>query len=121
MFSIAALVVGESAFGQNLLNNGSFEFGGPGNGFIVDGQGYQQITQPFSGTTNPGDYAVHNNAYDLNPSIFYSIQDHTSGNGNMLLVDAINIGGNQAFWKAGNNGGGVGNIQTKIHKTITTP
>jgi gliding motility-associated-like protein len=110
LFSIAALVVGESAFGQNLLNNGSFEFGGPGNGFIVDGQGYQQITQPFSGTTNPGDYAVHNNAYDLNPSIFYSIQDHTSGNGNMLLVDAINIGGNQAFWKAGNNGGGVCNL-----------
>lgn len=87
--------------------NGHFEFGGPGIGFNTTGQGYTYITPPYTGTTQAGDFSVTTNAYPLNPSYFLNFSDHTSGAGNMLVVDGVNIGGSQSFWQAGNNGGGI--------------
>ena len=94
-------------WGQNYLFNGHFEFGGPGVGFNVSGQGYTYVTPPYSGTTQAGDFAVTSNAFPLNTTYFLPFSDHTSGMGNMLVVDGVNIGGGQSFWQAGNNGGGV--------------
>jgi gliding motility-associated-like protein len=87
--------------------NGHFEFGGPGVGFNVNGQGYSFITPPYLGSTQPGDFAVTSNPYPLNTTFFLPFGDHTSGQGNMLVVDGVTIGGGQSFWQAGNNGGGV--------------
>ena len=90
---------------QNYLYNGDFELGGYGLGFNFNGAGYGFISPPYPGNTQPGDVAVA-----ANPSLvsinLLSVSDH-SGNGNMLIVDGGTIGGNQVFWQAGNNGGGV--------------
>ena len=40
------------ALAQSFINNGTFEYGGPGLGFWIDGQGYNQLTEPFSGRTS---------------------------------------------------------------------
>ena len=96
-------------FSQNLINNGSFEFGGSGVGFVAGGTGYQLISAPFSGNTQAGDYA-----FVLNPntvaSYFVSTGDHTSGTGKMMAIDGTTVGGQQRFWKAGNSGGGICNL-----------
>lgn len=91
---------------QNLITNGSFELGGPGVGFIVDGIGYNYITPPYTGTTNGGDFAVDVNPILIN-AIFISSSDNTTGTGNMLMIDGNPTGGQQRFYKAGNTGGGV--------------
>ncbi len=95
---------------QNLINNGSFEFGGPGVGFWIDGQGYNQLTPPYSGSTSAGNYAFVSNPQTLNTLSFLSTGDHTSGAGIMMVVDGTTTGGQQRFWKAGNNGGGICNL-----------
>lgn len=89
------------------MYNGHFEFGGPGVGFNVNGQGYSLISPPYLGSTQPGDFAVTSNPYPVNTTFFLPFGDHTSGQGNMLVVDGVTIGGGQSFWQAGNNGGGV--------------
>jgi len=94
-------------WGQNYLFNGHFEFGGPGVGFNVNGQGYSLVSPPYFGSTQPGDFAITNNPLPLNINFFLPFGDHSSGQGNMLVVDGVNIGGGQAFWQAGSNGGGV--------------
>jgi gliding motility-associated-like protein len=95
---------------QNLINNGSFELGGSGIGFVAGGNGYNQLNPPFSGNTNAGDYAFTTNPQLVNNQYFVSSGDHTSGNGKMMVVDGTNVGGQQRFWKAGNNGGGICNL-----------
>ena len=95
---------------QNLINNGSFEFGGPGVGFWIDGQGYNQLTPPYSGSTSAGNYAFVSNPQTLNTLSFLSTGDHTSGTGIMMVIDGTTTGGQQRFWKAGNNGGGICNL-----------
>ena len=97
-------------FSQNLINNGSFEYGGPGVGFIVDGSGYNMLSVPYSGTTSAGNYGFVENAQILNTQFFLSSGDHTSGNGIMMVIDGTTTGGQQRFWKAGNNGGGICNL-----------
>lgn len=94
-------------WGQNFIYNGHFEFGGLGTGFSVNGQGYTNLIPPYLGTTQPGDFAITNNPQPLNNGYFLPFSDHTSGQGNMLVVDGGSIGGNQPFWQAGSNGGGV--------------
>jgi gliding motility-associated-like protein len=93
-------------FAQNLLPNGSFELGGPGNGFVVDGAGYNFISPPFSGNSNNGDFAHVTNPNDFN-STFNVGSDHTTGTGFMLVYDGNTTGGQQRFYKAGNSGGGI--------------
>ena len=92
---------------QNLLTNGGFELGGSGNGFLVDGTGYTELTAPFAGTTSAGNYAFVTNPQVLNTASFIVATDHTSGTGKMMVVDGNNAAGNPRFWKAGNTGGGV--------------
>jgi gliding motility-associated-like protein len=96
-----------SFFGQNSAYNGDFELGGPGIGFNVNGNGYTLVSPPFAGTTSPGNYTVTPQPELVNAAFFLPINDHTSGNGNMLVVDGGTVGGNQPFWQAGSNGGGV--------------
>lgn len=93
--------------GQNFINNGDFELGGPGQGFNVNGQGYVLLNPPYPGTTSPGDFAITNNPQPLNTAFFLSFGDHTTGSGKMMVIDGGAIGGNQPFWQAGNSGGGV--------------
>lgn len=107
LFVFFILLVSSTGFAQNLLSNGNFESGGNGVGFNINSCCYNQITPPFSGSTSPGNYAVTNNPQPMNPTIFLSFGDHTTGTGNMLVVDGTNTGGQQRFWRAGNSGGGV--------------
>ena len=101
---VFALIYTFSINAQNLLNNGTFEFGGPGYGFWVDGQGYIQLNTPYSGSTSAGNYAFVANPQVMNTLIFSSSADHTSGNGKMMVIDGNTTGGQQRFWKAGDNG-----------------
>lgn len=94
-------------FGQNYLYNGDFELGGPGIGFNVNGNGYTLVSPPYLGNTTPGNYTITDQPELVNTAFFLPINDHTSGNGKMLVVDGGTVGGNQPFWQAGNNGGGV--------------
>ena len=95
---------------QNYINNGTFEYGGPGVGFWIDGQGYNQLTPPYSGSSSAGNYAFVNNPQTINNLFFVSSGDHTNGSGKMMVIDGNNIGGQQRFWKAGDNGGGICNL-----------
>ncbi|HMO63572.1 MAG TPA: hypothetical protein PKC39_14995, partial [Ferruginibacter sp.] len=90
---------------SNLLTNGDFESGGTGTGFQVQGP-YNFLTT-LTGTSNPGDCAVTTNPALVNTTFFTASTDR-SGSGNMLVVDGTTTGGQQRFWKAGGNGGGVG-------------
>jgi len=92
---------------QNLLNNGDFESGGNGVGFNLNGSGYNLITAPFSGSTVAGNYAFTSNPQPMNTANFISGGDHTSGTGNMMVIDGNSTGGQQRFWRAGSSGGGV--------------
>ena len=107
-FNIFLLFVAStlSIYSQNLLNNGGFE-SGVGTGFFTNGAGYVLITAPFSGTTAPGNYAITNNPQPMNTANFVNSVDHTSGTGNMMVIDGNTIGGQQNFWEAGNGGSGV--------------
>ncbi|WP_298118837.1 lamin tail domain-containing protein, partial [Flavobacterium sp.] len=94
-------------FSQNLLTNGDFQSGGNGVGFNINGSGYSEIVAPFSGSTSPGNYAFTTNPFPMNTANFLSVGDHTTGTGNMMIIDGLSGGGVQNFWKAGNTGGGV--------------
>lgn len=95
---------------QNFINNGSFEYGGPGFGFWIDGAGYNYLAPPYSGSTSAGNYAFTTNPQELNNQFFVSCSDHTSGSGIMMIIDGTTTGGQQRFWKAGDNGGGICNL-----------
>jgi gliding motility-associated-like protein len=97
-------------FGQNLLNNGTFEYGGSGYGFAVDGAGYNQLSTPYSGFTAPGNYAIVNNPHIINNLSFLNSGDHTSGDGLMLVFDGNTLGNQERFWKAGEAGLGICNL-----------
>ncbi len=107
LFVLFILLASAAGFAQNLLSNGNFESGSNGVGFNINSCCYNEITPPFSGSTSPGNYAVTNNPQPMNTANFLSFGDHTSGTGNMLVVDGTNTGGQQRFWRAGNSGGGV--------------
>jgi len=109
-FWFLAVLSPANYFAQNLINNGTFEFGGSGVGFVVDGQGYNLLTAPYSGSTSAGNYAFVANPQTINSQFFVNAGDHTSGTGKMLAVDGNSTGGQQRLWKAGNNGGGICNL-----------
>ena len=114
-------------YSQNRLVNGDFENGGNGVGFSINSSQYLQLSPPFSGNTSPGNYAVTDNPKLLNTANFIAGGDHTSGSGKMLVVDATTSGGQQRFWRAGDNGGGacglaVGTVYTFSYwiKSVST-
>jgi gliding motility-associated-like protein len=94
---------------QNLIINGDFESGGNGVGFNINSCCYNELTPPFTGSTFTGNYAVTNNPQAMNTA-FFAGGDHTTGTGNMLVIDGTTTAGNQRFWRAGNNGGGICNL-----------
>ncbi|MBY0486993.1 MAG: hypothetical protein K2P85_07405, partial [Flavobacteriaceae bacterium] len=106
-FALLSCLFINALYSQNLLVNGDFESGGNGVGFSINGAGYNQIVAPFSGTSFPGNYAFTNNPQPINTTFFIAGGDHTTGTGNMMVVDGNTTGGNQRFWRAGNTGGGV--------------
>lgn len=107
LFLLIGFLLSLELQGQNFISNGEFEFGGPGQGFNVNGQGYVYLVPPYPGTTSPGDFAISTNPQAINFAFFMAFGDHTSGSGKMLIIDGGAIGGNQPFWQAGNAGGGV--------------
>jgi gliding motility-associated-like protein len=103
---------------QNLIQNGSFELGGPGNGFIIDGAGYVMLIPPFSGTTVSGNYAFTTDPILVNTG-FLSGGDHTTGTGMMMIIDGNTVGGQQRLYKAGSNGGGICGLTVGLTYTFS--
>src|SRR4051812_6854698 len=64
---------------QNLLTNGNFSAGNTG--FTSE---YVFVNSGVS--TTPGTYGIRTNSQSYNPN-FNLFGDHTTGNGNMMLVD----------------------------------
>lgn len=100
VFGISVLFF-QTVSAQNLVVNGSFESGN-GVGFSTN---YNFIAIP-TGTTAAGQYGIGKNPQTYNNASFTSMGDHTSGAGNMMIVDGTNNGGNPEpfFWKINNNG-----------------
>ncbi|MFN3753006.1 gliding motility-associated C-terminal domain-containing protein [Flavobacterium sp.] len=88
---------------QNLLTNGDFEAGGSGNGFLVHDY---TLINPLNGISNPGFYGRTTNPTIMNTN-YISGGDHTSGSGNMLVIDGATLA-NRFFWTTGNTGGAIG-------------
>lgn len=109
-FYFIGLIISVNCFAQNLINNGTFEYGESGVGFVVDGLGYNLLTAPFSGSTSAGNYAFVNNPQIINNQLFLNCGDHTTGFGKMLCVDGNSFGPQEPLWKAGSNGGGICNL-----------
>jgi gliding motility-associated-like protein len=92
-----------SVSGQT-LTNGSFELGGNGIGFLINGAGYTQIN-PTTGSSSSGNYAITTNPQLLN-SNFISGGDHTTGTGKMLVVDGNTVP-NSRLWSSTSTGGAL--------------
>jgi len=113
------LMMSWSGFSQNLLNNGDFELG-----FNIGHQGgqapnYTVLTTPYSGTTAAGNWTIFTNPQPVNTTSFITSGDHTTGSGQMMIIDGTNVGGQQRFWKAGNNGGGVCGLTVGVTYTFS--
>ena len=98
---LSLLLISNFSFSQNLLTNGNFEQGN-GIGFSSN---YGFIPAP-TGTTSAGQYGIGTNPQPFNTSSFVIMGDHTTGTGNMMIVDGTNNSGNPEpfFWRVNNNG-----------------
>ncbi|MFC6876508.1 gliding motility-associated C-terminal domain-containing protein [Flavobacterium myungsuense] len=114
-FFFLLILVSSNLYSQNLITNGDFERGTVG--FITNSVAYKLITPPFSGSTAPGEYAITNDPKPLNTANFISIGDHTSGTGNMMIIDGTTTTGNRRFWIAGSTGDGICGL--KVGDTYT--
>lgn len=101
---ILIILTSTKVHSQNILTNGGFESGGSGTGFIVINAGYSPAVTP--GTSVSGNYSFVNNPQTMN-STFISGGDHTTGFGNMMVVDGSTTPGLNFFWTAGSTGGAV--------------
>ncbi len=99
---ILLIVKSNSLSAQNILVNGDFESGGSGMGFLVHDY---TLINPLNGSSAPGNYARTTNPNLMN-SGFNLGGDHTTGNGNMIVVDDANVT-NRFFWTTGNTGGAI--------------
>ncbi|MDX1932310.1 MAG: PEP-CTERM sorting domain-containing protein [Capsulimonadales bacterium] len=94
--AVAALSIGifsvlSPANAQNLITNGDFE----GGNFAFDSD-YLFVPSPNTSIT-PGTFAIRTNPRSFNP-LLASFGDHTTGSGNMMLVDGG--GSNRTIWSA---------------------
>ena len=85
-----------------ILTNGDFESGGSGTGFLVHNY---TLINPLNGTSFPGFYARTTNPILMNTN-YISGGDHTTGSGNMLVIDGATIT-NRFFWTTGSTGGAI--------------
>jgi gliding motility-associated-like protein len=101
LFFLFFIAFSSNLFSQNLLTNGDFESGGNGTGFTTE---YNLHTG--TADTQPGEYAISNNLSALNSNFIASIKDHTTGTGNMMVIDG-SYNSNAIFWKSENNASGL--------------
>ena len=97
------LIFGTFSVNSQILNNGNFEGGGSGVGFFVHDY---TLINPLTGTSNPGFYARTTNPTLMN-SNYISGGDHTTGSGNMLVVDGSTLA-NRFIWTTSDTGGAIG-------------
>ncbi|KAB1155099.1 T9SS type B sorting domain-containing protein, partial [Flavobacterium luteum] len=114
-FFLLVNLVSTNLYSQNLITNGDFERGTVG--FVTNSVAYKLITPPFSGSTAPGEYAITNDPKPMNTANFITIGDHTSGTGNMMIIDGTTTTGNRRFWIAGSTGDGICGL--KVGDTYT--
>ena len=96
------LVLGSNFLNAQILTNGNFETGGSGNGFLVNDY---TLINPLTGTSNPGFYTRTTNPALMN-STYITGGDHTTGTGNMLVIDGATTP-NKFFWTTGSTGGTI--------------
>jgi len=96
------LLVGSFNLDAQILTNGDFESGGSGNGFFVHDY---TLINPLNGTSNPGQYGRTTNPTIMN-STYNAGGDHTTGTGNMLIIDGSTLA-NRFFWTTGSTGGAI--------------
>ena len=97
------VIFGTFSVNSQILTNGNLETGGSGVGFFV--HDYTRIN-PLTGTSNPGFYARTTNPTLMN-SNYISGGDHTTGSGNMLVVDGSTLS-NRFIWTTSDTGGAIG-------------
>ncbi|MBF6607700.1 MAG: hypothetical protein ITG00_03065, partial [Flavobacterium sp.] len=97
------LTIASAPLSAQILTNGDFESGGHGNGFFVHDY---TLINPLTGTSTPGFYARTTDPALMNAT-FISGGDHTTGTGNMLVIDGSLLS-NRFFWTTGNTGGAIG-------------
>ena len=100
---LCLLIFGTFSANSQILTNGNFETGGSGVGFFVHDY---TLINPLTGTSNPGFYARTTNPTLMN-SNYISGGDHTTGSGNMLVVDGSTLS-NRFIWTTSNTGGAIG-------------
>lgn len=97
------VIFGTFSVNSQILTNGNFETGGSGVGFFVHDY---TLINPLTGTSNPGFYARTTNPTLMN-SNYISGGDHTTGSGNMLVVDGSTLS-NRFIWTTSDTGGAIG-------------
>jgi len=100
---LCLVIFGNYSANSQILTNGNFESGGSGVGFFVHDY---TLINPLTGTSNPGFYARTTNPTLMN-SNYISGGDHTTGSGNMLVVDGSTLS-NRFIWTTSNTGGAIG-------------
>lgn len=100
---LCLLIFGNFSANSQILSNGNFESGGSGVGFFVHDY---TLINPLTGTSNPGFYARTTNPILMN-SNYISGGDHTTGSGNMLVVDGSTLS-NRFIWTTSDTGGAIG-------------
>lgn len=100
---LCLVIFGAFSVNGQILTNGDFESGGSGVGFFVHDY---TLINPLNGTSNPGFYARTTNPNLMN-SNYISGGDHTTGSGNMLVVDGSTLA-NRFIWTTSDTGGAIG-------------
>lgn len=101
-FLLFLIIVVENPINAQILTNGDFESGGSGVGFFVNDY---NLINPLTGTSNPGFYARTTNPILMN-STYISGGDHTTGSGNMIVVDGSTVA-NKFIWTTSSTGGAI--------------
>jgi len=95
---VLVLLMGFSTKGysQNFMVNGDFESGNTAINFQIPS--YTLLTPPYAGNMSEGQCAITTNPANANTGFISSV-DHTSGSGNMLVVNTSSNIGQLMFWK----------------------
>ena len=90
--SVAITLIVTGSLSANLIYNGDFEFGVAG--FSTD---YTYVAAPPDTVYDPQEYTIHTDPSQCHPSWTVSYKDHTSGAGNMMIVNAATAA-DQTVW-----------------------
>jgi hypothetical protein len=112
-FLLFLLIASNSSINAQILTNGDFESGGSGVGFLVNDY---TLINPVNGISNPGFYARTTNPI-LMDSGYISGGDHTTGSGNMIVVNGSSTS-NKFFWTTSSTGGAIGGFTAGLTYTF---